>query len=62
MGHVFAELQLSNPKQQALAPITTKALADTVALMLCIPEHIALQLKLDTESQREVSVAEGLFW
>ena len=27
--------------------------------MLCIPEHIALQLKLDTESTREVSVADG---
>ncbi len=27
--------------------------------MLCIPEHMALQLELDTESTREVSVADG---
>jgi len=27
--------------------------------MLCIPEHLALQLKLETESEREVSVADG---
>ena len=35
-----------------------KALADTGALMLCIPEHLALQLGLETESVREVSVAD----
>jgi hypothetical protein len=27
--------------------------------MLCIPEHVALQLKLETESMREVSPADG---
>src|SRR5919197_327142 len=27
--------------------------------MLCIPEHVALQLKLETESLREVSIADG---
>jgi len=36
-----------------------RALADTGALMLCIPEHIALQLDLKTESIREVTVADG---
>ncbi len=59
MGHVFAEIELSNPKQQNLEPIKVKALADTGALMLCIPEHIAVQLNLETESTREVSVADG---
>ncbi len=39
--------------------MTVKALADTGALMLCIPEHVALQLNLGTESMREVSVADG---
>jgi clan AA aspartic protease len=44
-----------------LAPLEVKALADTDtgALMLCIPEHIALQLNLEAESIREVSVADG---
>ena len=35
------------------------ALVDTGALMLCIPEHVARQLDLQTESVREVSVADG---
>lgn len=59
MGHVFADIELSNPRQQDLAPLKAKALADTCALMLCIPEHFALQLHLETESMREVSVADG---
>ena len=59
MGHVFADIVLSNPRQADLSPIPVKALADTGALMLCIPEHLALQLSLETESVREVSVADG---
>jgi hypothetical protein len=42
MGHVFAEINLSNPRQPDLESVKVKALADTGALMLCIPEHIAL--------------------
>ena len=34
MGHVFAQTELSNPKQSDLVPIKVKALADTGALML----------------------------
>ncbi|HZZ29698.1 MAG TPA: clan AA aspartic protease [Pirellulales bacterium] len=59
MRHVFAEIQLSNPRQPELKPIRTKALADTGALMLCIPRHLAVQLALDTESEREVGFADG---
>ncbi len=59
MGHVFAEIELSNPRQPDFAPVKAHALADTGALMLCIPEHIANQLSLETESLREVSVADG---
>ena len=29
MGHVFAEIELSNPRQPELLPIRAKALADT---------------------------------
>ncbi len=35
------------------------ALADTGALMLCIPEHVVVQLQLEQESLREVTVADG---
>ncbi len=59
MGHVFADIELSNPREPDLVPIKAKALADTGALMLCIPEHLALQLRLESESVREVSVADG---
>lgn len=59
MGHVFADIELSNPRQPDLATLKVKALVDTGALMLCIPEHVALQLSLETESMREVSVADG---
>ena len=59
MGHVFAKIELSNPRQTDFKPIEVKALVDTGALMLCIPEHVAIQLNLETESMREVSVADG---
>ena len=59
MDHVFADIVLSKPRQTDSSPVSVRALADTGALMLCIPEHIALQLRLETESVREVSVADG---
>lgn len=59
MGHVFAVIELSNPRQPDLSSMNVNALVDTGAIMLCIPEHIALQLNLQTESMREVSVADG---
>lgn len=59
MGHAFADIELSNPRNPALSPVRVSALADTGALMLCIPEHVSLQLQLETESLREVTVADG---
>ena len=58
MGNVFADIELSNPRHTELRPIRVRALADTGALTLCIPEHVALQLGLETESTREISVAD----
>ncbi len=59
MGHVFTKIKLGNPRRPDLVPLEVKALADTGALMLCIPEHVAVQLKLEKESEREISVADG---
>ena len=59
MGYAFAEIELSNPGRQDLTPLSAKALVDTGALMLCIPEHVALQLNLEAEATREASVADG---
>ncbi|MDP2751842.1 MAG: clan AA aspartic protease [Rhodocyclaceae bacterium] len=59
MGHIFANITLSNPRNPALHPLPVKALVDTGALMLCLPEHLAIQLELETETLREVTVADG---
>jgi len=41
------------------ATITVKSLVDTGALMLCIPEHIQIQLNLEEAEKREVTTADG---
>ena len=59
MGNVYADIELGNPRRPDLTAVRVRALADTGALMLCIPEHVTLQLSLEPESMREVSVADG---
>jgi len=46
MGITHTDLTLSNPVLRSLEPIEVKALADTWAMHLWIPEHIAIQLTL----------------
>lgn len=59
MGHIYAQLDLANPRDARIATMRVQALADTGALMLCIPEHLALQLQLETVELREVTLADG---
>ena len=59
MGITHTTLTLGNPVHRELDPIETKALADTGAMHLCIPEHIAIQLELDEQEKREVTLADG---
>ena len=59
MGLIYADLTLANPSKDELQPIKAKALVDTGALFLCIPAHIATQLKLKEFEQREVTIADG---
>ena len=59
MGLVYADITLSNPRLPELKPMAVKALADTGAFLTCIPEHVALQLKLDKLEDREVTLADG---
>ena len=42
-----------------MQPVNAKALVDTGALFLCIPEHIAIQLNLTEFEKREVTIADG---
>jgi clan AA aspartic protease len=59
MGLVTAIIELSNPANRALAPVTVEALVDSGALHLCLPEHVAMQLGLDLGKKREVTLADG---
>jgi clan AA aspartic protease len=59
MGLIQTEITLRNPRFPELRPIVTKALVDTGAITLCLPEHVALQLKLEEAEKREVTIADG---
>src|ERR1051326_118640 len=59
MGLAYATLTLRNPKVGELSPVEVRSLADTGALHLCIPSHVALQLKLEELQKREVVMADG---
>lgn len=59
MGHIYTDISLSNAGDKEIGAVTVKALADTGSLMLCIPEHISVQLALDTIETREVVLADG---
>jgi hypothetical protein len=48
MGLVNTEVSLSNPRRTDLEPDEITALADTGATHLCIPDHVRLQLDLET--------------
>ncbi len=59
MGHVFTDIDISNPRRSDLEPVTVNALVDTGAAWLCIPEHIQMQLGLEEKETREVTIADG---
>jgi len=59
LENIYADLTLSNPSKEDLKSIEANALVDTGALLLCIPQHIALQLQLKEFEKREVTIADG---
>ena len=59
MGLIRGCVQLLNPSRPDLHPIEVSALADTGAVHLCIPEHLAIQLQVEALEQREVVLADG---
>ena len=59
MGLVYGQIFLSNPKDETLKPIEVRCLVDSGATYLCIPETIAIQLKLEEAEKREVMLADG---
>jgi clan AA aspartic protease len=59
MGLIRGTFTLANPTRPELAPIAVSALADSGAVHLCIPEHLAIQLSLGELERREVVLADG---
>jgi clan AA aspartic protease len=59
MGLTYSTIKLSNPRLPELKGIELKALVDTGALMLCIPQSIAHQLQLEELDKRPVTIADG---
>ena len=59
MGIINTILELRNPKKPELEPLKVSALADTGSVYLCIPSHIAVQLELETVTEKEVTLADG---
>jgi clan AA aspartic protease len=60
MGLIHADVSLRNPRFPDLRTISVRALADTGALHLCIPEQLATELRLETVYEREVMTADGV--
>ena len=52
-------LTLTNPRRPDIAPVQAEALVDTGAVYLVIPEHVRLQLQLDQQAERQVTLADG---
>ena len=59
MGRPRTKISLSNAREAGLEPLEVEALMDTGAATLCVPDHVAGQLRLAVLEQREVTTADG---
>ena len=59
MGIIFQTIRLANFGRDDLEEIDANALVDSGAAELCIPQHIANQLRLKQIEEREVRIANG---
>jgi clan AA aspartic protease len=59
MGLVYTDLRLYNDGRDDIEEVDAKALVDTGAQHLCIPPHVAMQLRLQKRFDREVVFADG---
>jgi clan AA aspartic protease len=59
MGLVYADLELANARDDSLRPMQVRAMVDSGALHLCLPQHVATQLGLAPLNQRTVTTADG---
>jgi|GEM_PF-3367637 len=59
MVYVRTTIEMKNPRETNLGPVTASALVDIGALMLCIPEHLKVQLNFSELEKREITTADG---
>lgn len=59
MGLVYADIELTNARDDSLRPMQVRAMVDSGALHLCLPQHVATQLGLARLDQRTVTTADG---
>lgn len=57
-GMVEADIELSNPSRPKLKALMVRALVNTGARTICIPQHVAVQLQLPGIETREVTTAD----
>jgi clan AA aspartic protease len=59
MGLVYADIALANDLRPDLAPVHARALVDSGAVNLCIPQEVAGQLGLKVRQRRLIELADG---
>jgi len=59
MGLTYADIELTNPIRPEIGAMKVTALADTGAMMLCLPVGVADRLQLEAVDHRAVTLANG---
>jgi clan AA aspartic protease len=59
MGLISVMMSLANAKRSDIQPLQTEALVDTGSVYLVIPEHVRIQLDLQQQSTKEITLADG---
>lgn len=59
MGLIHTDIVLENVQRDDLQPVEARALVDSGALHLCLPQSIVLQLDLSVHDQRTITYADG---
>ena len=59
MGLSYCMLTLRNPGTPEEAPVEVQALADTGSVFLIIPQHVRLQLALEEQGKKEITLVDG---
>lgn len=59
MGLIHADSGRADPRKREWAALTARALVDTEAVNLFVPERVAVQLELEKLEKRELTTADG---